>query len=297
MHPRVTVVCLGLALAACESSPSSPSDAAVVADVADASALPDAADARDDASADDVVTAHDAPAPEDVPRVIMPCTGAQPDGGITVRGRAYNFGPTGGASLRGAVVRVLEHPERCVTLTDSNDFAFAGFTEGEPVSLFMDHPDYAPIQTGTHQVPATGIERISFQAPTWGIYRLMATAARVAPLPDRCQIASTVTAVGLSIDSPTPSHGEAGATVTIEPVPPDAVGPIYFNYYGPGSILPDRALRETTRDGGVLWLNVPPGEYTLTAHKAGMRFMQARFRCRAGVLVNASPPMGLQALP
>ena len=148
-------------------------------------------------------------------------------------------------------------------------------------------------------MPEAGLTGITFQAPSWGIYRLMATASRVIPLADRCQIAATVTAVGLSIDSPTPSHGEAGATVTIDPVPqdPEAVGPIYFNYYGPGSILPDRALRETTRDGGVLWLNVPAGEYVLTAHKAGVRFTQARIRCHAGWLVNASPPMGLQALP
>lgn len=74
------------------------------------------------------------------------------------------------------------------------------------------------------------------------------------------------------------------------------MGPIDFDYLERGVILPDRRLTQTTRDGGVLWLNVPPGEYVLTAHK-GVRFTQARFRCRAGVLVNASPPWGLQALP
>jgi|GEM_PF-3542389 len=44
-----------------------------------------------------------------------------------------------------------------------------------------------------------------------------------------------------------------------------------------------------------VFLNVPPGDYVLTAHKAGMSFTPAAIRCRAGVLVNASPPWGLQA--
>lgn len=289
MNYRAILALTALAAGGCGPGATEPSDASI-----------DRGDAARDAEPEDAQTdlpgAVDAVA-DDAPRVIEPCDGGAGEGGVSVRGRAYSFGPTGGASLRGAVIRVLEHPERCVTLGDTNDFALAGFTAGEPVSLFMDHPAYAPIQTGTHTVPETGLTGITFQAPTWGIYRLMATAARETPRDDRCQIAATVTAVGLSIDSPTPSHGEAGATVTIEPSPDDAVGPIYFNYYGPGSILPDRALRETTRDGGVLWLNVRPGEYVLTARKTGMRFTQARFRCRAGRLVNASPPMGLQALP
>lgn len=285
MHPRLSLALAILTSAACGTASTAP----------DAALIPDAA--RADVVEADVVTEPDVPPPADVPRVIEPCDAGATDGGIVVQGRAYNFGPTGGASLRGAVIRVLEHPERCVTLGDSNAFSFGGFVAGEPVSLTLDHPDYVPIQTGTHSVPSTGITGITFQAPTWGIYRLMATAAREVPQDDRCQIAATVTALGLSIDSPTPSHGEAGATVTIEPDPGDAVGPIYFNYYGPGSILPDRALRETTRDGGVLWLNVRPGEYVLTAHKPGTNITQARFRCRAGVLVNASPPMGLQVVP
>lgn len=251
--------------------------------------------ALDHGAAVDAVTAHDAGTTEDV-RVVAPCDASSADSGVWVRGHAFPFGPAA-RGTEGAVVRVLEHPERCATVAADGAFALGGFAAGESFSLTMDHLDYAPIQTGTHVVPAEGMERVTFQAPTWTIYRLMANAARVAPLPDRCQIATTVTEVGRSLYSPDPSHGEAGATVTIAPQPEGAVGPIYFDYLERGVILPDRRLTQTTRDGGVLWLNVPPGEYVLTAHKAGVRFTQARFRCRAGVLVNASPPWGLQALP
>lgn len=59
-------------------------------------------------------------------------------------------------------------------------------------------------------------------------------------------------------------------------------------------IWPDRTLTETTADGGVLFTNVPPGRYTLRAHKQGAAIRSVAVTCRAGVLTNASPPWGLQ---
>jgi hypothetical protein len=118
---------------------------------------------------------------------------------------------------------------------------------------------------------------------------------RIRPDDTRCQIAATVTEIGASLYSTTPSHGQAGATVTIAPVPDDVDGPVYFEYFDGGAILPNRELTETTRDGGVLFLNVPPGEYVLSAHAEGMTFRDVRVRCDAGLLVNPSPPWSLQA--
>ena len=60
-------------------------------------------------------------------------------------------------------------------------------------------------------------------------------------------------------------------------------------------MLPDSKRTETSEDGGVLFANVPPGDYTWTAHKAGVKFRSVKMKCRAGWLVNASPPWGLQA--
>jgi hypothetical protein len=119
----------------------------------------------------------------------------------------------------------------------------------------------------------------------------------VGPAPGTCQIAATVTEIGRSLNDDVPSHGEAGATVTLDPWPEGVRGPIYFRYLAPGLIVPDRELGETTRDGGVLFLEAPPGDYTLTAHKEGARFTPARVRCRAGWVVNASPPFSLQEVP
>lgn len=91
------------------------------------------------------------------------------------------------------------------------------------------------------------------------------------------------------------SHGEAGATVSITPAPSDVDGPVYFEYLAPHRIVPNRRLTETTRDGGVLFLNVPPGDYVLSASKAGVTCTDVRMHCEAGLIVNASPPWSLQA--
>jgi len=61
-------------------------------------------------------------------------------------------------------------------------------------------------------------------------------------------------------------------------------------------VLPDRDLTQSSTDGGVLYYNVDPGVYTLSAEKTGVEFESVTLNCRKGVLVNASPPYGLQAL-
>jgi hypothetical protein len=63
-------------------------------------------------------------------------------------------------------------------------------------------------------------------------------------------------------------------------------GPIYFG----SNVIPDRSLIETTDDGGVVYIQLPPGQYVLTASKPGVEFAQVNVKCRPGVLVNASPP-------
>lgn len=238
------------------------------------------------------------PNPNDRGRVVAPCTAAPVTAGLRVSGHVITFGPGGvDRRLPDAVVRSLEHPERCTVTARDGAFSLGGFAPGERVTLTMDHLGFTPIQTGTHVVPERGIERLTFQAPVWEIYHVVAMTSLIHPRPGRCQIASTVTQVGHDLYDDAPSHGEPGATVTISPQPSDMTGPVYFQYVNADIIVPDPHLRETTRDGGVLFLNVPPGEYVLTAHKNGVRFTEVRAVCRAGVLVNASPPWGLQALP
>ena len=209
---------------------------------------------------------------------------------VSVSGDAMPFDNTPSGRIAGATIWALENPQMRMTTGADGKFRFDGIRAGSEITLVLEHPDYHLIQTGTHVVPDTGIERLTFQAVSHATYSLFAAALNVTPDANACQLSTTVTRIGKSLyDSG--AHGEAGATVTISPpVHPDK-GPVYFN----ASVIPQRDLTETSEDGGVVFGNLAPGTYTLTATKSGVRFRQLKIKCRAGVLVNASPPWGLQA--
>ena len=65
-------------------------------------------------------------------------------------------------------------------------------------------------------------------------------------------------------------HGDPGAI--LDPIP-GAVGPVYFNE----SVRPDPSYTKTSVDGGVAWLNVPPGEHIITASKKGVEYRKVKF--------------------
>ncbi len=226
---------------------------------------------------------------------LIGCGNGDDDGDVpqrtTLSGDAIPFtnGPDG--RIEGAEVWVLEHPEMRVTTGADGHFEFDEVPVGSDVTLVMDHPDYYPIQTGTLVLGPDGAERVTFQAVTLGVFDAFAAIVDVDPDPTKCQMVTTVTRVGKSIYDPG-AHGEGEVVVTLDPALPTDQGPIYFN----SSVIPDFSLDQTSDDGGVLFIQVPPGTYTWTASKPGVDFSQVKMKCRAGILVNASPPWGLQAL-
>ena len=192
--------------------------------------------------------------------------------------------------LEGATVTVLEDPGRQVVTGADGHFVFDDLDEGSDVTLVMSHPDYHPIQTGTMRLGPAGADRVTFQAVTSTIFGLLAAVLQVTPDEDHaCQMVTTLTRYGKSMYD-TGAHGEAGAVVQLDPPLPAEHGPIYFN----SSVIPDRTQFPSSDDGGVLFIQVPPGDYTWTATKPGTAFSRVRMRCRVGYLVNASPPWGLQ---
>lgn len=215
---------------------------------------------------------------------------------VALSGHAFAFATTGGR-VEGGTVTLLEFPERSAITDADGAFRFDELPADATATLVLDHPDHPPIQTGTFVLGEKDVERVTFQAPDHATYDLLANVLRLEPDPTRCQIATTVTRMGNSLYDEIPgTHGEPGATVTLDPMPEGVDGPVYFDLVRYNVIFPARALTETSADGGVLFLDVPPGTYTLRAHKADTTFTEAIIECRAGLLVNASPPWGLQAI-
>jgi hypothetical protein len=207
------------------------------------------------------------------------------------------FGPSDSWTIEGARVTILELPGREAFTAADSSFVFDDVPVGCEVSLVLEAEGRPPIQTGTHVVPAEGIERLTFQTPDFYTRDLLERFARTNADERMCQIATTATRLGNSLYDSTPgAHGEPGVTISIDPLPSLVDGPIYFEMVRYNVIYPLRTLTETTYDGGVLFLNVTPGRYTLRAQKADTEFVDVDIKCRAGYIVNASPPWGLQVV-
>lgn len=214
---------------------------------------------------------------------------------VVVRGDAFAFTLPGMpyGLIADAKIGVLELPEVSVVTDAMGHFEFPALPAGATATFVLEHADFPPARTRTFTLPDSGaLERVTFQVPDMTLYGAIAGIVGVEIDPGACQIVSTVTRVGKSIYD-AGAHGEADATVTIAPAIPAAQGPIYFG----DDVIPDAMLTQTSSDGGVLFVNVPPGTYELQAHKDGVMFESTTMQCAAGVLVNASPPYGLQALP
>jgi Carboxypeptidase regulatory-like domain len=210
---------------------------------------------------------------------------------VAVSGDAFVFGPY--TKIAGATVTIRELPEQSTTTDAEGHFAFEALPAGAAATFVFETMGYPRTSTKTFTLPAAGelLERVTFQVPDDATYDLLATVVGIVPDASTCQIATTVTRVGKSIYDQG-AHGEAAATVSIDPPLPAEHGPVYFN----AQVIPELELTETSEDGGVLFVNVPAGSYTLTASKPGVEFVAVEIACEPGVLVNASPPNGLQAL-
>ncbi len=213
---------------------------------------------------------------------------------VHVTGMAFVFGPNDAMlTVQDATVAVAESAAVTTKVESDGSFAF-DVPSGGPTTFSIAKDGFHAGQSATIDVGSGGIAMLGFQTPTNAAFDSLGVIARVTPDPAACQIATTVSRSGTA-----PYGGDGlgaeGAVVTIEPPLPATSGPIYFAYDN-GTIFPDRSLAATTMDGGVIFANVPVGDYTLTATKADAQFSPVNIRCRPGVLVNAAPPNGLQQL-
>lgn len=217
-----------------------------------------------------------------------------------LRGTAYTFNTPD--PIAGATVSVHELPDvSAITAADGSYELEVPL--GATVTPFIEAAGHHSITLQTFVVDdkhdGSELDGVNFQTPEDTIYEglraLVSGFTGRDPFEGGCVIVTTVgdaRMVGMSFDEfiDFHPHGVEGATVSIEPA--DAT-PIYFN----ADVLPDAAQQTTSIDGGVLWPNVPPGEYTLRAAKEGMSFVEVHVRCDDGWVVNANPVWGLHAIP
>ena len=242
---------------------------------------------------------------------------------VTFTGIAWSFElpPAPYGRISGATVSILEMPGMETTTNMDGEFTIEGLPVGSQATLVLEHDDHPLTYTKTHTVPGTDLDDLTFQIPTTSVFALIELGLVGAGVtdgvdPHKCQMVSTFTRFGKTIGDDG-HHGEPGAVLSLAPANNAEAGPIYFS----DEVLPDPTRTYSSLDGGVLLLNVEPGEYTLSAScvddptdlraeyppedNAGeslrcqtedVQFESILMKCEAGVFLNASPSYGLQAL-
>jgi hypothetical protein len=215
---------------------------------------------------------------------------------VHLRGTAYEFNNTK-ALLHGATVRVAESPKLSAGVGADGRYDLV-VPDHAAVTPYIVAPGYHTIYLQTFMTNGEDLANVNFQTPTEIIYRALAALLRV-PLDSHgnlvaCAIVSTfstrnVRDVSFGRFIAYGAHGVAGATAAASPALP---APVYFNK----DVVPDPSQRASSKDGGVVWTNVPTGVYTISAHDPATRFARFVATCRPGRVVNASPPWGLYQL-
>jgi len=251
-------------------------------------------------------------------------TSGAPGDSVRFSGIAWSFTLPGEdyGRISGAQISILEMPELETTSNAEGEFMIEGLPVGSQATLVLEHENHPLTYTKTFTVPDSNLDDVTFQIPTNGLFGLIEAGLVGAGVideidPSKCQMVSTFTRFGKTIGDAGP-HGEPGALLSVAPANNSEAGPIYFN----DEVLPDPSRTYSSIDGGVLLINVEPGEYTLSAscvedpteliaeyppeanpdeslrcQTEDVQFESILMKCQAGVFLNASPSYGLQALP
>lgn len=243
---------------------------------------------------------------------------------VSFSGIAWSFQLPGNpyGRISGAKVSILEMPAFETTTNMDGEFTIEGLPVGSQATLVLEHENHPLTYTKTHTVPDADLDNLTFQIPTNLLFGLIADGLVDGGVvegidPTKCQIVSTFTRFGKTIGSPG-HHGEPGATLSMAPANNAEAGPIYFG----DDVIPDPTRTYSSLDGGVLLVNVEPGDYTLSAscvqdptdliaeyppedhdgeslrcQTEDVQFESILMKCQPGVFLNASPSYGLQALP
>jgi hypothetical protein len=221
---------------------------------------------------------------------------------VTLSGKAMHFLQHLGLQIDSAEISILERPWKPAVLTDEEGWWSMKILKRQGItvdcSFILKHPGYPESQTAVIEVGDQDITDITFQVPDNDMFTMLKTSLEQGlsqylgfpyeiDMSNKCIIVTTAGKSWASMLLDQFPHGEPGAIGIIDPVQPfPMLGPIYFNE----EIMPDPALQSTSVDGGILWLNCPEGEYTLSAVKEEVTFRPMRVKARPGILLNASPP-------
>lgn len=215
---------------------------------------------------------------------------------VRMSGTAYEFNRVS-VRLEGATIRVAERPRLSARVGAGGRYVLDVPAHAR-ITPYIVADGYHTIYLQTFITRGEDLVNVNFQTPTEAIYRALAALLNVRlgqnGNPRRCAIVSTfstrnVRGVDFASFIAYGAHGVAGATAYGTPPLPKAV---YFNE----NVIPDPSQPVSSADGGVVWTDVPTGNYVVRARHPSTRFASFIASCRPGRVINANPPWGLHQL-
>lgn len=221
---------------------------------------------------------------------------------VHIRGVVYAFFGIDD-HLPGAVIRIDEYPELSAPVAADGSYDIEVPDDALVTPYIVPPAGYRAIYLQTFHTSGKDLEAVHFQVVPEPIYTAFAALLNV-PVDEngiikQCVIVSTFSILearqatefdpGFKDVYP---HGLPGSTATIDPRPDGVRGAIYFS----AKIVPDPNETASSVDGGVLWLDVPPGYYRMVPEHPTERLAPFLAHCENGRLVNANPPWGFYQL-
>jgi hypothetical protein len=224
---------------------------------------------------------------------------AQANDTVTIRGNAYAFIFAGNLSrLEGAKIGIAEYPELTTTAGPNGAYALE-VPDDTTLTPYAEMDGYYPTHHQTFHTRGYDLNQVNFQMPAMNTYFLLAGVVEAQQVQGgklaRCGIVSTFFQKEgrsfLDFDDfhDFRPHGVEESTATATP---GAGRQYYFN----DSVYPDPLQQFSSRDGGVLWVDVESGVYEIKGQNLNTRHASFVATCEPGRLVNANPPWGLYEL-
>lgn len=215
---------------------------------------------------------------------------------VTISGNAYAFIFAGNVDrLEGAKIGIEELPDLTTTAGPNGAYALE-VPDDTTVTPYATFDGYYPTHVQTFHTSGQDLPQVNFQMPALTTYNLLAGFVGAEQNPDdtlkECGIVSTFfQKEGRSFPDfddfhDFRPHGVIGSTATATPA---AGRQFYFN----SQVLPDPEQDSSSRDGGVLWVDVKQGTYQVVGSSDTTRHSRFVATCAPGRLVNANPPWGL----
>lgn len=220
---------------------------------------------------------------------------------VHMRGTAYEFNSVH-TMLTGAVIKVEEYKTAKAIVGTDGKYDLVVPANAKAVTPYIAINGYYGIHLQTFTTKTSDFKNVNFQVPTNGVGEFMMMILNVTPLnslihPWRvkdCAIVSTFSTKNVhNLDYNGfigyGAHGVAGATASATPSLTGVKAPVYFNE----NVTPDRTVKSSSIDGGVIFTRVPSGVYTIKASHKKAKFATFKATCKPGWVVNANPPWGL----